>query len=350
MTDIQSICIMRLSAIGDCCHTLAVIRTLQKEIPEASITWIIGKVEASLMSGLDGVELIVYDKKSGRAGRRELAQALHQREFDVLLNMHASWRANRISRLIRTRQRIGFDKARARDFQWLFTADRIASQFQPHVIDGLFGFAEKIGVRQRHLEWRLPLNDAHHAFAKSTLPDEGPVLAISPCSSNRARNFRNWPIDRFIEAANYAQEAFGAHIVVTGGHSALEAEYAEAIEQGVSEVTNLVGKTTLKELAAIIQTASAILCPDSGPAHIATAVNTPVIGLYATSNPGRTGPYNSDQTVVNRYPDACRKYLSSEVSALRWGQRVRHADAMSLIQVADVKQKIDLLFSSNVQR
>ncbi|MEL7296230.1 MAG: glycosyltransferase family 9 protein, partial [Pseudomonadota bacterium] len=71
------------------------------------------------MSGLEGVELLVYDKKAGRSGRRQLAETLSNREFDVLLNMHASWRANQVSRVIRAKRRIGFDRARARDFQWL---------------------------------------------------------------------------------------------------------------------------------------------------------------------------------------------------------------------------------------
>ena len=90
-----------------------------------------------------------------------------------------------------------------------------------------------------------------------------------------------------------------------------------------------------------------MICPDSGPAHMATAVGTPVIGLYATSNPDRTGPYLSRDLTVNRYPDAARKYLGKGVDELRWGQRVRHADAMDLITIDDVSGKIDDFFAIN---
>lgn len=344
MKDVRSICVLRLSAIGDCCHTLAVIRTLQEHLPQAAITWVIGKVEAGLMSGLNGVELAVYDKHGGKAARRALSEQLAGREFDVLLNMHASWRANGVSRILRARRKIGFDRPRARDFQWLFTDERIAQQYNPHVIDGLFGFAEQLGVMQREYRWALPLTPGDYALADQLLYDEGPVLLMSPCSSDRARNFRNWPIERFCDVARYASEHYGAQIIVSGSGRELELEYAAAITEAADGAVDLVGKTSLKELAALIDRASAVLCPDSGPAHIATAVGTPVIGLYATSNPGRTGPLLSEETVVNRYPEACEQFLGKPPDALRWGQRVRHPEAMALIEVDAVRQKIDQLF------
>ncbi|MEL6367803.1 MAG: ADP-heptose--LPS heptosyltransferase I, partial [Pseudomonadota bacterium] len=82
-------------------HTLAVVRAIRDALPECQLTWLIGKTEATLMQGLEGVELVVVDKQADRTARTHLAHTLRSREFDVLLNMHASWRANLISRLIR---------------------------------------------------------------------------------------------------------------------------------------------------------------------------------------------------------------------------------------------------------
>jgi heptosyltransferase I len=100
----------------------------------------------------------------------------------------------------------------------------------------------------------------------------------------------------------------------------------------------------LKELVALIDAADLVICPDSGPAHMATTVSTPVLGLYATSNPDRTGPFFSREITVNRYPDATQRYLGKSVEQLKWGQRVRHPDAMDLITIEDVKGKIDAFF------
>ena len=94
----------------------------------------------------------------------------------------------------------------------------------------------------------------------------------------------------------------------------------------------------------LLAAAEFVIAPDSGPVHMATAAGTTVIGLYATSNPDRTGPYLSREYTVNRYPDAVRRYLGKEVEQLRWGQRVRHPEAMSLITVDDVIGKIDAYF------
>ena len=107
------------------------------------------------------------------------------------------------------------------------------------------------------------------------------------------------------------------------------------------------GRSSLKQLLALIRAARLVICPDSGPAHIATTVNTPVIALFATSNPDRTGPYLSRDLVVNRYPDAVRTYLKRGVEELRWGQRVRDPNAMNLITIADVSSKIDDFFAND---
>jgi heptosyltransferase I len=108
-------------------------------------------------------------------------------------------------------------------------------------------------------------------------------------------------------------------------------------------VIDLVGRTNLKELAAVIAGSRGFVGPDSGPIHMASAFDVPAIGLYATSNPRRTGPYRNRQFVVDRYPDAVRRFLQSDPDQLRWGTRVRHPDAMELITVDEVCQRIDQL-------
>ncbi len=97
----RSVCLLRLSAIGDTCHAVAVLRTLQRAWPQTQFTWIIGKTEARLMSLIEGVEFIIVDKRAGSAARRELRRSLRQREFDVLLHMQLAFRASLIARSIR---------------------------------------------------------------------------------------------------------------------------------------------------------------------------------------------------------------------------------------------------------
>ena len=90
----SSICILRLSAIGDCCHALALVRVIQREWPQTRITWITGKIEATLFADLPGVEVIPFDKSKGWRGYRDLWQTLKGRKFDALLHLQAAMRAS----------------------------------------------------------------------------------------------------------------------------------------------------------------------------------------------------------------------------------------------------------------
>lgn len=344
----ESICVIRLSAIGDTCHALAVVRSIQDTWPETRITWIIGKTEAALMADIPDIEFIIFNKSKGAGAYSDLRSQLRKRRFDAALCMHASLRANLLCRIVKSGIRLGYDYARAKDFQWLFTNRRIEAKAQQHVQDAMFEFATEIGVPRRSLRWDIPLSPAHRDFAAQYQSAERPIFVISPCSSQRNRNFRNWSAENYAAVANYARQKFNCRIVLTGGGSDIELGYGKTIGKlcGPSLV-NLIGKTSLKQLLSILDSAAVLLCPDSGPAHMATTVQTAVIGLYATSNPGRTGPYLCRDLTVNVYPEAVREFLGKSVDEVRWGQRVRDPRAPGLIRVARVNEQIDRVFGAH---
>lgn len=334
----RSICLVRLSAIGDTCHALAVVRNLQDNWPETKLTWIIGRTEAGLLGDVAGVEFIIFDKRQGRSAHAEVRQNLEGRQFDVALCMHASMRVNLLYPRLPAATRVGFDRARARDFQWLFTNARIEPQEHEHALDAMLGFARYLGARPTPVRWDIPLPREARDFAARHV--DANTVILSPVSTQRARNYRNWPVERYRAVCEHLVGQHGCRVVVTGAGSQLERDYAEALA-ALEGVSSVVGESSLKELVAMFAAARLVICPDSGPAHMATAIGTPVIGLYATSNPERTGPYLHRELTVNRYPDAVARYLGKPVEALRWGQRVRHPDAMKLIEIDDVTLRID---------
>ena len=341
-----SICVLRLSAIGDVCHTLAVVRTLQQAWPQTRLTWIVGKIEAGLVGDIAGIEFIVYDKQSGREGLTALRQKLRDRSFDVLLHMQTSLRASKVARHVPAGIRLGFDRARAQDFQWLFTTHRIAPQARPHVIDGLFGFAEALGVRQRLLRWDIPLSEDDRRYAAAQIPRAGSALVISPLASEGARGARNWPPERFAAVADYARANHGLQVLLTGGPSARERAAGAAIMAAMQQpATNLIGATSLKQLLALLARARVLLAPDSGPGHMATAVGTPVISLFAGTNPDRAAPFLSRKWVVSHYPDALLADCGKTVDQARWGRRVRDPTAMERISVLEVTAVLDRMMA-----
>src|SRR6185503_13565745 len=209
------------------------------------------------------VELVVLDKAAGPAGFLEVRRRLAGRRFDLLLMMHASLRANLASLAVRADVRLGFDRARARDYQWLFSNARVPARAAEHVMDGLFGFAEVVGVRERTLRWDIPVSGDDRAFAERCIPSGQRTVVISPCSSQRFRNYRNWSIENYAAVAEHAARAHGASVVLTGGATELERRYAAGIS-GMARhgaPRDLVGKTTLKQLLALLERADILICP-----------------------------------------------------------------------------------------
>ncbi|HEX9802807.1 MAG TPA: glycosyltransferase family 9 protein [Gammaproteobacteria bacterium] len=344
----KNLCLLRLSAIGDISHTLPILRTLQAAWPSTRITWIIGKTEYALVSDIPGVDFIIFDKSRRWRAFADLRRALKGRRFDVLLHMQMSMRASLASLLVRADVRLGFDRERARDMQWLFTNHKIAARQNQHVIDSFFGFTEALGISEHTLRWDIPIPEVAGQFADQALPRE-PFLVISPCSSMA---YRNWSSSGYAAVAEHAIKQHGLKVVLCGGNSRLERLYGAEIAARLDSagcsgnLTNLIGCTSLKQLLAVLARATALLSPDAGPAHLATAVGTPVIGLYACTNPDRARPYLSAAYTVNRYPEAVQAKYGKLPEQLPWGVRVRDAGTMERIRVEDVTGVLDRLMSA----
>ena len=316
----------------------------------------IGKGEASLFRGLDGVELVEYEKNK-RTGT--FRQTIASRDFDGLLLMQVALRAGLVSRHIQAPLRVGFDASRSRDGHGFFINQRIAKTGPGHVIDGFFGFAEFLGVSERVFRWDIPVPKSAIDKLNTIFPTSSqPFIIISPCSSQRSRNFRNWSAENYAVVASHAIQKFGLQAVITGTGTDEERAYARQIQDLVSKtvpnnsmpvpVINLVGKTDLKMLYALLGRAVTVIAPDSGPVHMSIAAGTPAIGLYATSNPDRTGPILGRNWVVNQYPEAVQRFIGRDVEAVRWGRRVRHPDAMSLITPEMVTERLEQLLAASV--
>ncbi|MCW8831360.1 MAG: glycosyl transferase, partial [Gammaproteobacteria bacterium] len=122
--------------MGDITHTLPVLRTLQKHWPDTPITWIIGKTEYQLVRDIKGVEFIIFDKAQGLAGYKAIRRQLKGRHFDILLHLQLSLRASAISFFVSAGIKLGFDKERAKDLQWLFSNQKIRpASTRQHVVD-----------------------------------------------------------------------------------------------------------------------------------------------------------------------------------------------------------------------
>ena len=334
----RSICLLRLSALGDVCNTLPLMRALQQGLPATQLTWIIGPREHELVSGLEGIEFIVFDKSQGWSALRQLRQALAGRVFDVLLLAQTSARANALSSLIRARRRVGFDARRAREGHGLVIGERIHPDADAHQALALLAFAHHLGVDTYEVDRRLPVPTAALAYAQHHQPDANQAVLISPASTHPARQ---WSVDRYAAVADWVVRETGRPVILMGSPSDREHALGQAIATAMTQpVRNLIGQDTLLEAVAMYERAACLISPDSGPVHMAAAMGTRVVGVYAATWARRSGPLGSLQHTVDCFPEAARRFLASEPSALRWGKSIKRPGVMDLVTVDAVLAKL----------
>ena len=334
VTNLTNIAIVRFSALGDVTLVVPAVRALQRSFPDATITWITSPLSYSLLQGLEGVRFEVFEKPRSLADYRAFYRAYRQRSFDVVLAMQANLRINLLYPALHAPIKIGFDRTRAREGQWLF-CNRAIPFANSHLLDSFLSFAEQLGAAPAPVTWDLPIGEAEKSWAQEQLKHlPRPLIAIHPVASKMERT---WLFERYAEVMQTAAQKWRAGLVLTGGNAPSEKDFCSRLASGApSGALNLCGQTTPKRLTALLGQVDVLLAPDTGPVHLATAMQTPVVGLYAVAPPGLSGPYASQEFIVNCYPDAVRKYLGKDPQSVPWNTRVHNAQAMALIQTGDV--------------
>lgn len=333
------IAIVRFSALGDVVMASAAVRALQAAIPNVKITWITSPLTYSLLNEMQGIKFEVINKPSSFSDYLNFYHSFQHREFDVVLAMQANLRINLLYPALHAPIKIGFDRTRAREGQWLFCNQRIPFQ-DTHLVDSFLAFVETLSGQTALANWQLPIDQTDVDWAHQHLGSlNKPWIAIHPHASKAERN---WLPERYGEIIKQVTAQQHASIVLTGGSSPEEMALCQQLEQiSPAHTLNLCGKTNPKQLAAVLGQVAALIAPDTGSVHIARAMDTPVIGLYAVASPKLTGPYQRMEYCVDRYPQAVAKYLGKDPNQLPWNTRVHHPDAMSLIQVEDVMLQIN---------
>ncbi|EPH6366708.1 glycosyltransferase family 9 protein [Vibrio cholerae] len=334
----QSLCVLRLSAIGDVCNTIAVVQAIQRQWPETQITWITGSLEAKLLASISGIELVVFDKKQGWKAYLSLWRTLRGRHFDALLHMQYAFRASIATLGIKARYKLGFDTQRSQDFQTWFTNVQVPSPSDPHVLDGLMAFAQYLGVEDITPRWALHYAPSDKAWAKRYLSKTQRNLVIVPGTS---KAYKNWHAQGYVDVIEHAHSC-GWNIILAGSPAHVEKELTQHIlALSPHAITNLVGESSLLQMLALLDGSDLVIAPDTGPTHMASALGTPVIGLYAHHNPKRTGPYCYQDYVISVWQQAIERQTGQPHSSLSWRSRVKDKQAMNFITSQQVIAQFD---------
>jgi heptosyltransferase I len=296
----RSIAIVMLSALGDAVHVLPVANALKRAWPDARITWIIQPVPHKLVADHPAVdEFILFHRRRGTQGLkafRDLRRQLDGRRFDLVLNLQVYLKAGIITGMLDAPVKLGFDRARARDMNWLFTTHRIPPRPVGHVQDQYFEFLQFLGIEPRPVEWRIEIPEDERATQRAFFdPLPAPALAVVVGTSKPAKN---WEPARYAEAIDRIHATYGLVPVLVGGPSEIEREAAESIKRAaVTPVIDVLGDD-VRRLIWLLDGSRVVLSPDTGPLHVANALGKPVVGLYGYTNPLRYGPYGRGMGAV----------------------------------------------------
>ena len=288
----REILIVMLSALGDAVHVLPVLNALKRKWPESRITWVIQPVPYQLVRDHAAVDdFIIFQRRRGRhalRSYREVRRAWRGRRFDLLINLQVYLKAGLITALAPARIKLGFDRQRARDLNWLFTNRRIPPRAMQHVQDQYFEFIEYLGVAPEPVEWRIDITPEERAAQSAFFEPLGRTCAIVVGTS---KPVKNWAPNRYARVIEALERDFGLRTMLVGGPSEFERDLAERIMQTASvKPLNLLGDD-VRRLVYLLDGATVVISPDTGPLHIARALDKPVIGLYGYTNPRRYGPY-----------------------------------------------------------
>lgn len=288
---LERICIVMMSAVGDTVHVLPVINALKRHAPECRITWVLQPGPASLVRGHRSVDdIIIFERGAGFRAFFDVRRELARRKFDLVIDLQVYFKAGIVTALTGAPVRLGFDRARARDLNWLFTTHRIpARPVGQHVQDQYFEFLTALGVNPEPVVWDLgpwsgELAWRDEFFSKLDRPAAAIVVATS-------KPEKDWLPERWAEVADILSTDYGLQPILVGGRSPRELAAEQVIRATSRHRPVSALGSGLRNLVGILSGSALVLTPDTGPLHMAVALERPVISLMGYTNPKRTGPY-----------------------------------------------------------
>ncbi len=312
----RRILILKPSALGDIIHAIPVARLIKQRFPHAELHWLVVPAFQNILENCPWVDhTILFErssmsKRSKRAGGvfdfLDLGAALEAQRYDLVIDLQGLLRSGLLCLLTHAPVRIGF--AYAREAAWAGYTHRIPKrQGGRHAIERYLDLAEAIGCPRGPLLYDYGLDDADHRTARELLDSleltGKRVILLFPGTNWMTKR---WPARHFDTLARQIEQQTDCVPVVAGANDAVE--LSKQIQ-----AKSLAGRTTLRQLAAILKASAACVTNDSGPMHLAASLAVPTLALFGPTNPQLTGPYHPNAHVLS-LPLVCSPCLSRHCS------------------------------------
>lgn len=328
-----------LGAIGDVVCGMPLATRLRAAWPGAHIMWAVEPAAAPLLEGHPAVdERIVFRRGQGAAAFVEFLRALRDSRPDVTLDLQRHLKSGVSSWASGAPRRVGFHWRNSREGNWFFNTETITPVHDFTLkLTHFQRFADLLGAAPAPIRFGLAATAAERARVAELLASAGERLVALHVGST-------WPSRQWLPTLtaelSRAVQARGLDVVLVGGPR--DAPFAEAVlAAGAGDAVNLVGRTSLREVIAVMERAAVTVGPDTGPMHIAAAVGTPVVALFGATSPRRSGPWGWDHLVLRGDVPCAPCY----VARCPIGQL-----CMEQITPAMVLERIDAVLSGAVRR
>ena len=325
--DFKRILIVKLSSIGDVVHALPALSALRKRFPESYIAWVVKKKAADIIIGhpyLD--EVIIYE------GIRKTAKKLRSLKFDLAIDLQGLFRSGLLTFLSRAKTRLGFSRANSRELSHLFLTQRVTpGEEDRHVIDKNLSLLRPLRIEVREKEFIIPVSNENKEYIANFLREEGVtsndlLITLNPGASWPSKL---WPEERWAELADRLIEKLKAKIIFLWGPR--KKDFVDNIVKRMKNGPIISCKTSLKELTALIAECRLFVGGETGPLHIACALNIPTVALIGPTDPTRNGPYGEGHMVIEK-DLPCRGC---------WKYKCKRLDCMKLITADEVFSAVE---------
>ncbi|MCS6949359.1 MAG: glycosyltransferase family 9 protein [Armatimonadota bacterium] len=350
MHQVQRVAIVKLTSIGDVVHALPVSAALKRTFPHLQLTWIVEERCAEMVTGNPYLhEVIPVPGKAWRHGAwhprtwqdvRRLLNTLRSRHFQLTLDLQGLLKSAVVAWLTGAPLRIGYHWQR--EGAWLFNRVVPKEPTSVHAVQEYLDVARFLGAETEPVEFPLYIPPEADEKVLTLLKQEGistpeGFLSINPSAG---QPYKRWRMERWAEVISHIHRRYGLPVVLVGSR-ADRPLVQEIRRQTNAPFVDMVGRTNLKELAALLRRSAVHLCADTGSAHISVALGRPVIGLYGPTNHLRTSPYGQEHRLLTH---------KHECPICQAQPRREHSDCMDRITVTEVMQMLERTLSEVTSR
>ncbi len=344
MHSIQRVLIIKMSALGDIVHALPVAAALGETYPHLEISWFVEAPLAPLLTGNPYLkEVIALPKYRGKDLRsvrclqdvgRHL-RAVRDRRFDLTLDLQGLTKSAAVACASGAKLRFGY--------HWLREIARMVEQPIPHrpeslhIVDQYLDVARFLGAPAEQPIFPFHIPDADQSAVEAMLCAEGlspsmPFVALNPAS---AKAIKQWGAERYAALSDALYTQNGLPSVLVTADMAVAAAVISAAQR---PIISLAGRTTLKQLACVLQRSTVHVCGDTGSGHLAAALGRPVVSIIGPTDPERVCPYGQRANTLSRR-ESCG-------TACDWHHcAFAHPHCLDAITVAEVARKVGSLLS-----